>query len=176
MNMVLNFLSEKLGKEFDEDGKFARTGKVIPGKIEALKTLEYFSVSGAKSLGKEWIYGKFIPEIMKGQNNSIEDLLATTLEFASEMISKIVIENYKGKKSKMLVTGGGAFNKYFIQLLQERLTEKCEIIIPDSLIVKYKEALIFAFLGVLRWNNKINCLKSSTGASRDNIGGVIVAG
>ena len=63
-------------------------------KIEALKTLEYFSVSGAKSLGKEWIYGKFIPEIMKGQNNSIEDLLATTLEFASEMISKIVIENY----------------------------------------------------------------------------------
>jgi anhydro-N-acetylmuramic acid kinase len=71
----------------------------------------------------------------------------------------------------MLVTGGGAHNP----LLMERITacSKAEVIIPQNEIIDFKEALIFAFLGVLANEHQINCLAAVTGALRDNTGGTI---
>ena len=48
-----------------------------------------------------------------------------------------------------------------------------EIILPNTEIIDFKEAIIFAFLGVLRLENINNCLSSVTGAERDNCGGDI---
>jgi anhydro-N-acetylmuramic acid kinase len=72
---------------------------------------------------------------------------------------------------KIFVTGGGVFNEFLIKRIKARTNH--QIIIPDERIIKFKEALIFAFLGVLRIRNEVNCLKSVTGARKDNIGGVV---
>jgi len=72
---------------------------------------------------------------------------------------------------KVLITGGGAHNKYLIQLLKKKT--KVKIIIPDSQIVDFKEALIFALLGLLRYLGINNCLSSVTGAEKDNCGGIV---
>lgn len=179
MNMVLNYLSNKKGKEFDEDGKIAKEGKILENILGRIRKLDYFNQNGAKSLGKEWIFEKYIPELLK-EENKIEDLMATTLEFSALMIAETVKNNVlKGEKDKdvkMLVTGGGALNKYFIEKLREKLNGICEVVLPEENIVNFKEALIFAFLGLLRKNKKVNCLKSATGALRDSIGGIIVLG
>jgi len=45
--------------------------------------------------------------------------------------------------------------------------------VPDNLIVEYKEALIFALLGSLRWIKKNNCFRNITGARENNCGGCI---
>jgi len=50
---------------------------------------------------------------------------------------------------------------------------KIEIIIPNSKTLEYKEALIFALLGVLKLRNEINVLNSVTGAKKDHSSGVI---
>ena len=73
--------------------------------------------------------------------------------------------------TKMLVTGGGAKNKFLIDRISA--LSKHEIIIPDTLIVDYKEALIFAFLAALKMEGKINVLSSVTGASSDSSSGKI---
>ena len=76
-----------------------------------------------------------------------------------------------GQAGKILVTGGGAYNHFLMECIQKQ-TEH-QLIIPDKNTIEYKEALIFAFLGVLRMRNEVNCLKSVTGASRDNCGGTV---
>ena len=70
-----------------------------------------------------------------------------------------------------MVTGGGAYNKFLIERM--RALCPCDIVIPDNLIVEYKEALIFAFLGALYMADQPSCLRSVTGAPVDNIGGML---
>jgi anhydro-N-acetylmuramic acid kinase len=79
------------------------------------------------------------------------------------------------KPSQILCTGGGANNRFLIKRIGQLLPNH-QIIVPDKKIVEYKEALIFAFLGVLRMNRQANCLKSVTGASSDNTGGAVYIG
>jgi anhydro-N-acetylmuramic acid kinase len=45
---------------------------------------------------------------------------------------------------------------------------------PEDEVIKFKEAIVFAFLGVLRVRDEVNCLKSVTHASRDNSGGALI--
>jgi anhydro-N-acetylmuramic acid kinase len=74
--------------------------------------------------------------------------------------------------TQTLVTGGGAKNTYLIEKIQALSDSK--IIIPDEKLVDFKEALIFAFLGVLKVRGENNCLSSVTGATKDCSGGIIV--
>ena len=71
----------------------------------------------------------------------------------------------------LLVTGGGAYNKFLIERM--RALSDCRIVIPEPAIIEFKEALIFAFLGVLYMMDQPSCLRSVTGAERDNIGGML---
>ena len=72
---------------------------------------------------------------------------------------------------KLLITGGGAFNKFLIERIDALCP--CEIVIPSRQIIEYKEALIFAFLGALYMADTPGCLASVTGATTDNIGGML---
>ena len=75
------------------------------------------------------------------------------------------------------MTGGGAFNQFLIHRLTEKLKElQIEVILPDEKLIQYKEAMIMAFIGVLRWRQENNVLSSVTGAARDSIGGALWIG
>lgn len=74
-------------------------------------------------------------------------------------------------RKRILVTGGGALNLFLVERIAHYAD--ADLVIPDRLTVEFKEALIFAFLGVLRWRNEPNCLKSVTGAMYDASGGGI---
>ena len=64
-----------------------------------------------------------------------------------------------------------------MQRLQEELQQKgIEIVVPEEQIIQYKEALIMAFMGVLRWRQEYTVLSSVTGAERDSIGGAVWIG
>ena len=86
------------------------------------------------------------------------------------------IEDFKKEKCRMLATGGGAFNKYLIARIKYYLSNKnIDLIIPERNITSFKEAILMAFMGVLRMENIPNCMGSVTGARKDAIGGAIYA-
>lgn len=168
VNMVLNYYSQKMGLEYDDAGQLASTGNINTELLDQLNKLDYYDLSPPKSLGREWVENKVFPLIEQFELKPI-DVLGTFTEHIVFQIAKILNSLPDGK---ILITGGGAKNTFLIGQLQKAIDSK--IIIPDETTIDYKEALVFAFLGVLRWRNEVNCLASVTGAIRDSSGGVII--
>ncbi|MEA3445922.1 MAG: anhydro-N-acetylmuramic acid kinase [Bacteroidota bacterium] len=166
VNIVLNEFAQKAGKDFDKAGELGTMGHSYPALVAELDNLEYYKRLSPKSLGREWLEKTFLP-IIKKYNISIPDIMASLYEHISNQLATVMEK--KGKK--ILITGGGAFNTYLLEQFQKKTN--CTLIIPNSNLVNFKEALVFAFLGYLHINNKPNCLTSVTGAKRDSIGGCI---
>jgi anhydro-N-acetylmuramic acid kinase len=166
VNLVLNFLSGKLNKPYDKGGRLASGGKLIPGLLKQLNTAPFFHTAGPKSLGKEWVIAEVLP-VLEARKEPVADLLHT---YCHHIATQIAAHSLPGAKN-MLVTGGGAYNTFLLDCMQEAW--KGKLVVPDDITIQFREALIFAFLGLLRFQEKVNCLRSVTGASRDSSGGCL---
>ena len=176
-NILLNKYSKIYDREFDEFGQLSSRGRVIPELIESLDSISYNQIEGPKSLDKEKLLKdnyKVIDEYLANKSD-IDlkrigyDVLATIVEHISNEIFSVVSKQNNLKN--ILITGGGAKNIFLIEQIKRKIN--CSVIIPDEILVDYKEALIFAFMGKLRLQNKINCLKTVTGSKKDHSSGTI---
>ncbi|TPE42731.1 anhydro-N-acetylmuramic acid kinase [Pontibacter mangrovi] len=170
-NMLLNTLANSVGKPYDNNGELARSGMLAPQLLEALNRPAYFLDPAPKSLGKEWILEHSLKSIEESAA-SVADKLHTVCHHIAQQLRQALPQLHEGQHH-VLLTGGGAFNGYLVEQIQQQLGSKYNVEVPAPEVVSFKEALIFAFLGVLRWRGEHNCLSSVTGASRDNIGGAI---
>jgi anhydro-N-acetylmuramic acid kinase len=166
LNMPLNEWAMIKGFHYDEDGSFARSGKLIPELQDELLALEYFIADPPKSLGREWYRESFRP-LLNDKNFEVDDVLRTLVEVQSTLIESSIP---KGTE-RILLSGGGTYNKFLIQLLEKKRPGIW--VVPEVEIIDFKEALIFAFLGWLRVKGRVNCLSSVTGAPYDHSSGVI---
>lgn len=170
-NLAFNYFSQKLGHSFDAGGQLAAQGILIDPLLQKLNSLPYYQLKGSKSLGREWFETEFTPRI--DESYPTLDILNTLSHHLADQISNVLNQNSseKGKARSMLITGGGVYNSYLISLLKEKT--KVKLVIPSDLHIQFKEALIFAFLGVLRLQQKANVLADVTGSRQNNIGGAI---
>lgn len=169
VNIVMNSICEKQGKPFDDKGQIAASGMVSPFLLNEFNQLPFYKLPphAPKSLGKEWVIDNIDP-ILNEFEIEENDLLRTFCEHAAIQIARTVSSK---KEGKLLITGGGTYNDFLIERLKELIP--LQIIIPDRKTIEFKEALIFAFLGVLRIRNEVNSLKSVTGARQDSCGGAV---
>ena len=165
LNTVLNHYANKLGYECDLGGKLSKKGVINIDLFNELNDLDYYKKSYPKSLGIEFVIENIFPITEKYKIKEV-DILATYIEHASFQIKRNIDNG-----SKVLLTGGGTFNNNLIKTLNH--DSKINFIVPDKTIINYKESLIFALLGYLKINGKVNCLRSVTGASNDHSSGDI---
>jgi anhydro-N-acetylmuramic acid kinase len=174
-NMALNHFAAKLGHTFDAGGEIARQGKLQRHILEEFDTLPYYRAAYPKSLGYEWVLAHIIRPL-EAAGIAAEDALATLTHHAARLIADNIgelLSKAQDEQATVLVSGGGAYNEYLIECIREYSQGAFQLVIPNELIVSYKEALVFAFLGVLKLRNEPNCLRSVTGASHDHSAGVI---
>lgn len=212
VNIVLNALAGYAGRNYDHDGELARKGVVDPELLDALENLDYYRLSGPRSLGKEWVDQVFMP-VLEKRDAAIEDKLRTVCEHIALRVAagasknpphRSIINEKEGSSltgegtgninpdkdsrryeqnseflgpgndgpATMLITGGGARNSFLTRLISEK-AESLYTVIPEEELVDFKEAAVFAFLGVLKIRDEVNCLCSVTGAKKDNSGGII---
>lgn len=169
-NMVLNHYAELMNKNYDDEGKSAASGKLNSALLQQLNNFKYYSLPTPKSLGKEWIYSEVIP-LIDSYEISIEDKLNTFCEHIAQQVASNINYPLPTIHYSLLITGGGAYHQYLISRIKHHTT--AEIFIPSKEIIEFKEAIVFAFLGVLFMRNENNCLASVTGAERDHCSGVM---
>jgi anhydro-N-acetylmuramic acid kinase len=167
VNIVINELAQRMGHEYDPDGVIGSRGKVNDKLLNELNGLDFYSRPAPKSLGREWLEEQFIP-VLATYKIPVEDLIRSVYEHIAIQIGAYINKYDTGE---ILVTGGGILNKFLKELLQQKI--KSTLIIPDLQLIKFKEALIFCFLGLLRYRNEINCLASVTGARCDTSSGIV---
>jgi anhydro-N-acetylmuramic acid kinase len=165
-NMALNYLTETVGKAFDDSGKMAASGNYNNALLQSLLKINTLQ----QSLGREFFENQFLP-ILNNSAISLNDKLATCVEYTALQIAETL--NTQALHS-VLITGGGAYNAFLIERLKHYYKGTIEI--PSDEIIQFKEAIIFAYLGYLRLNEKTNTLNSVTKASRDSAGGAVYLG
>lgn len=181
-NKVLNMLVQEMGHAYDEGGAIAATGTIDKVLLPKLNALSYYTKPFPKSLSND--FGTdVIYKMISNTKCNIPDALATMVEHIAIQVANGIegIESMNDdpqtSPAAMLVTGGGAFNHFLIERIQAQFSQlQIEVIVADKTLVEFKEALIMALMGVLRWREENNVLKSVTGASRSSIGGAVWIG
>lgn len=168
VNTVLNFYANRLGFEYDAGGKIAQKATIIQPLLEELNALEFYRLPYPKSLGFEFVKETVLP-MMENYQESDEDKLATFTEHTALQIANVVRLTGNGE---LLITGGGAYNDFLIGRIKQLLPDT-KVAIPDDKTIQFKEALIFALLGVLKLRDEVNVLSSVTGAQKDHSSGVM---
>ncbi len=169
-NIVLNRYANEIGLDFDDDGRNARRGSLNDELLGKLDGIDHYWQKGPKSLGREWLEREFYP-VVDSFHLPVDDILRTLTEHIAGRIAQVIAERGVPDASKILITGGGAGNSFLLERISDNAGMVLEI--PDPLLIDFKEALVFAFLGILRSRREINTLSSATGATKDSSGGVI---
>ncbi len=165
VNYVINHYCLTVGLDMDRDGLLAARGTVCEPLLERLDALDYYQRSAPKSLAREWVEREVFP-LLDNCALPLEDLLRTFYEHCAGQLARVTVPG-----RRILVTGGGAWNRFLLERMQA--LSGCELVVPEPTVVEFKEALIFAFLGVLYMQDQPSCLRSVTGARHDNIGGML---
>ncbi|MFL1896860.1 anhydro-N-acetylmuramic acid kinase [Aquimarina sp. 2-A2] len=171
VNMLLNHICNSINLDYDDEGKLGRSGQLNTALLQHLNSLDYYSQSIPKSLGYEWFASQILP-VLDHHPDTTENLLYTSVHHIAQQLAK-AIHSHKLSNATILATGGGAKNIYFIEVLRQKLGDQFTIVCPEEELIDHKESLIFAFMGVLKERNEINCLSAVTGARKDSSSGVI---
>lgn len=165
VNIVVNKYAKQLGFAYDDKGNLAKSGTYLVNLGDELNELSYYQQQPPKSLGLEWVQEEIFPLLEASQQKEIDLLHTFTEHIAAQIAHSFKIQ------SKILVTGGGAYNEYLLSRIENY--KEVELVKPKSELIEYKEAVIFGFLGILRLRDEVNCLKSVTGASKNHSSGKI---
>lgn len=165
VNVVLNIYAQRLGEPYDNGGAFAKAGAINLELLKRLNALPFYAKSAPKSLGMEWVNTHILPILEDSYSNPM-DILAT---FTEHVAIQLAAQFKEG--SSVLVTGGGAFNSYLLERVA--FYKAVKIVLPESKLIEFKEALVFGLLGLLKLEGAINCLSSVTGARKDHSSGMV---
>lgn len=172
VNMLLNYLTHQIDLPYDAGGQLAASGNLNQAFFKELNSLSYYQESFPKSTGYEWFVEEVIPIVDRYAHLSMEDRLCTGVHHITYQVAAAVKSHSQRAGERLWATGGGAKNDFMIKTLGAYLGESVAVIIPSVDLIEFKEAIVFALMGVLRERGESNCLSSVTGASSDNSGGV----
>nr|WP_201533678.1 anhydro-N-acetylmuramic acid kinase [Psychrobacter ciconiae] len=175
------WVQKHLGKSYDKDGAWAKSGQIIEPLLEQLLTQPFFAKTFPKSTGREefnldWLedeISRFVKNNAAEDNSepfSPADIQATLVELTVKSSSAQIlpfIEKHPDNQAFIYVCGGGALNGYLLQRLQANLPN-CEVLTTEALGLAptWVEAVAFAWLAKQTMMGETSNLPAVTGADK----------
>jgi len=154
---------------YDENGERARRGKPVAKVLDRLLADPYFAQAPPKSTGRELFgigYAERLIEEVKGAGGSDNDAVATATTLTVETVAR-ALERWTpaGPADELVISGGGARNPALVERLAARVRPR-PVVLFDQLFFdgEAKEAVAFAFLGLLTLEGQAGNLPAATGA------------
>ena len=167
VNILLNFLSEKIGYEYDNKGDIASKGIINLDLLNQLNGLHYYSKPFPKSLAMEWVVDHALP-LLDRSCLSIQTQMRTSVEHIAIQISSVVMHH---NLTSVFLTGGGVYHDFLLKRLANIFPNAW--VQADDILIQGKEAMAFAFLGLLKLRGDDNVLSSVTGCVKNHSSGRI---
>lgn len=169
-NQLLNYLANEKGFEYDEDGRIAALGKCHEPILEKCRENNFYQKPVPKSLSNQWVREDIIPNF-KNDEIPLTDRMATAVDLIAWQLQQACLQ-ISLNNQKILITGGGAFNKNLIKKLEQAVkTFDIQIELPSIELINFKEALLMSMMGFLNIAGKNNVLCSTTGSRLDHCAG-----
>ena len=176
-NQVLNAIAEREGKIMDENGGMAVLGNLLGEVLDELGTGDYYKQLPPKSLSNDAARELVFPKLLESRHHNYDLLRTATQHIASQVAEAVRLHPVDKVQATLLATGGGAFNLFLMEQMQKALLPyNVTVVVPEDAVVKFKEALIMALIGTLRWREEVNVMSSVTGARKDSVGGALWIG
>jgi anhydro-N-acetylmuramic acid kinase len=176
--LIDTWITEHLGKSYDQDGAWAASGQVCKALLAELLATPYFKLPAPKSTGRESFNRTWLDGNLRKLASTLApaDVQATLLELTAITIADSI--NGLSQSSKdIFVCGGGAYNTALMQKLRELLpSDAVASTAALGIDPQWIEAMAFAWLAQQTINHRAGNLRNVTGAKRDvTLGGVYYA-
>ncbi len=173
-NVLMDYwIGKHQQRRFDENGKWAASGKVDEQLLEKLLDESYFSLNYPKSTGRELFNGEWLEnKLATAPAIAAEDVQATLLTLTARTIANDLTRLMAAEA--LYVCGGGAQNAALMTALSAELPNT-EVTSTEVLGVHpdWVEAIAFAWMARERMENRAIDTKPFTGAiERVMLGGV----
>jgi len=157
--------SDHSGAAYDEDGRWAASGQVLPGLLERLLAEPYFALPPPKSTGRDLFNRPWLQAHLQGLRDAAPAHVQATLAELTARACADEVRRHAPDLQRLIVCGGGALNGHLMRRLQALLpAARVESSADHGLPPQQVEAAAFAWLArkaVLR--EKLE-LTSTTGA------------
>lgn len=171
-NMLLDaWIKQHKGLEYDANGLWASTGKVIEPLLSKMLAEPFFAQKPPKSTGRDLFNSLWLATHLADHNYRAEDVARTLVALTAHSIAD-ALKAYD--ISEIYLCGGGARNGLLKADLQALLSD-CKIANTDELGigVDWVEAIAFAWLAKQCLDKKTANLPQVTGAKAARILGAI---
>ena len=167
--LIDKIVREKLGKDFDKEGKLAFKGTVNNKKLDILLEDYYFNLDFPKSLDKNY-FNKYLQYFCE---DKVEDTLATLSTFTIKSIERQLL-SFRYLPKNCIITGGGVKNKFIYEGLKK--IYQINFIPPKNLEINPEtlEAEMICYLTARRMNNLPITFPSTTGVKKAITGGELL--
>lgn len=173
-NMLLDaWTKTHLGKDYDANGAWAATGKVIKPLLEQMLAEPYFALPPPKSTGRDLFNDEWLAKHLGKADYRPQDVAHTLLVLTARTIRDALAQNCSDIDDVYLC-GGGAHNALLIQHLQQLLGDtQISTTAELGVGVDWVEAAAFAWLAKQTIDHKPSNLPAVTGAKGLRVLGAI---
>ncbi|MGV3569039.1 MAG: anhydro-N-acetylmuramic acid kinase [Ramlibacter sp.] len=169
--------ADHIGAPYDDDGRWAASGTVLPGLLAALLAEPYFALPPPKSTGRDLFNRPWLAARLQAHGNAAPvDVQATLAELTARACAADV-QRHQPDLQRLVVCGGGALNGALMRRLQAllpraRVASSADHGLPPMQV----EAAAFAWLARKAVRRERLELESTTGARGARVLGGIYPG